>query len=53
MTRPLMSVGKICDEGHKVEFDKEKAVIKHQDGSLSCNFSASARWAVCGKDEAT
>ena len=38
VTRPLMSVGKICDEGHKVEFDKEKAVIKHQDGSLLATF---------------
>ena len=27
VTRPLMSVGKICDEGYKVDFFKEYAVI--------------------------
>ena len=27
VTRPLMSVGQICDEGYKVDFFKEYAVI--------------------------
>ena len=38
VTRPLMSVGKICDEGHNVTFDKEKAIVRHTDGSELARF---------------
>jgi len=33
-----MSVGKICDEGHNVTFDKEKAIVRHTDGSELARF---------------
>ena len=32
VTRPLMSVGKICDQGHTVSFDKDKAIIRNAAG---------------------
>jgi len=38
VTRPLMSVGKICDAGMKVEFDAEKAVVKNSAGKEICMF---------------
>ena len=33
VTRPRMSVGKICDNGLKVEFDNEKAVVRDKLGA--------------------
>ena len=33
VTRPLMSVGKICDEGHTVTFSDVMAVVNGKDGS--------------------
>ena len=39
VTRPLMSVGKICDEGHSVTFDAIMAVVKASDGSEICKFT--------------
>ena len=33
VTRPLMSVGKICDEGHSVSFNSIMAVVHGSDGS--------------------
>ena len=33
VTRPLMSVGKICDEGHTVTFSNVMAVVRAKDGS--------------------
>ena len=39
VTRPLMSVGKICDEGYKVIFDRKVArIINEADGSEICQF---------------
>lgn len=41
VTRPLMSVGKICDEGHKIAFDKLKAVVSNAQGAEICRFERS------------
>ena len=38
VTRPLMSVGKICDEGHEVTFNAVMAVVKDKSGSEICRF---------------
>jgi hypothetical protein len=39
VTRPLMSVGKICDNGMQVTFDDDKAEVRDKkDGSLLCVF---------------
>ena len=32
VTRPLMSVGKICDEGHNTTFDSVQAVVREAGG---------------------
>ena len=32
VTRPLMSVGKICDEGHNITFDNVCAVVRSKEG---------------------
>ena len=36
--RPLMSVGRICDEGHKITSDAVMAVVKNSDRSEMCRF---------------
>ena len=38
VTRPLMSVGRICDNGLKVEFDDKQAVVRDKDGTSVCMF---------------
>ena len=38
VTRPLMSVGKICDEGHSVTFDNVCAVVRSKEGQELCRF---------------
>ena len=38
VTRPLMSVGRICDEGHSITFDAVMAVVNGKDGSEICRF---------------
>ena len=38
VTRPLMSVGKICDEGHSVTFNSIMAVVHGADGAELCRF---------------
>ena len=38
VTRPLMSVGRICDEGHTIVFDSVMAIVKGKDGSELCRF---------------
>ena len=38
VTRPLMSVGRICDEGHRITFDAVMAVVNNSDGSEICRF---------------
>ena len=39
VTRPLMSVGKICDEGHNVTFDATSAVVRDSGGAELCRFT--------------
>ena len=39
VTRPLMSVGCICDEGHSITFDAVMAVVHAKDGSEVCRFT--------------
>ena len=38
VTRPLMSVGKICDEGHNITFDATQAVVRDKGGAELCKF---------------
>ena len=38
VTRPLMSVGRICDEGHNVLFDDVMAVVRTKAGEEECRF---------------
>ena len=38
VTRPLMSVGRICDEGHSVTFNQVMAVVNAADGTELCRF---------------
>jgi hypothetical protein len=38
ITRPLMSVGRVCDQGLTAKFDKEKAVISDEAGKVMCTF---------------
>ena len=38
VTRPLMSVGKICDEGHTVTFSDVMAVVHSKDGAELARF---------------
>ena len=38
VTRPLMSVGRICDQGHSITFDAVMAVVNASDGTELCRF---------------
>ena len=38
VTRPLMSVRKICDEGHNITFNAVMAVVHTPDGEELCRF---------------
>ena len=38
VTRPLMSVGRICDEGYTITFDQVMAVVKSKEGAELCRF---------------
>ena len=38
VTRALISVGRICDEGHSMTFDAAMAVVHAKDGSEVCRF---------------
>ena len=42
VTRPLMSVGRICDEGHSVTFSAVMAVVHAKDGTELCKFQRNA-----------
>ena len=42
VTRPLMSVGKICDEGHTVTFNHVMAVVHNTEGEELCRFTRNA-----------
>ena len=39
VTRPLMSVGRLCDAGCKVEFDDRQAIVRDRDGVDICLFT--------------
>ena len=39
VTRPLMSVGHICDQGLNVVFDKLHAIVRNQEGTEVCRFT--------------
>ena len=39
VTRPLMSVGKICDEGHSITFNAIMAVVHDKEGEEICRFN--------------
>ena len=39
VTRPLLSVSKICDAGMTVTFDQDKAVIFDKKGKEVCRFA--------------
>ena len=41
VTRPLMSVGKICDEGHNITFDAVHAIVREKSGTEICRFERS------------
>ena len=38
VTRPLMSVGKICDNGHSITFNAVMAVVTDKSGGEICRF---------------
>ena len=38
VTRPLLSVGKICDEGHSITYNNICAVVPSKDGEELCRF---------------
>ena len=42
VTRPLMSVGRICDEGFHVDFQKEFAVVSDKSGREVLKFERQA-----------
>ena len=42
VTRPLMSVGRVCDEGHNVTFDVEKVVVRSSAGDELRRFVRTA-----------
>ena len=42
VSRPLMSVGRICDSGLRVEFDKNVARVISQDGKVLTVFEREA-----------
>ena len=39
VTRPLMSVGHVCDKGLNVLFEKKHAIIRIQTGEEVCRFT--------------
>ena len=39
VTRPMMSVGRICDEGHEVTFDAVMTIVKDSGGTEICRFT--------------
>ena len=38
ITRPLMSVSRVCELGHKCVFDDEKAEVIAKNGTVLCTF---------------
>ena len=42
VSRPLMSIGRICDQGHSVTFTKHEAVVRNPAGKIVCTFKRDA-----------
>ena len=38
LTRPLMSVGQICDNGHRCVFEKDHALVMTPENEVLCRF---------------
>ena len=38
VTRPFMSVGRICDQGLKCFFDNQNALVMDAEGNTVCSF---------------
>ena len=38
VTRPLMSVGQVCDQGFKCTFDSKEALIVDKNNNAVCKF---------------
>ena len=38
VTRPLMSVGRVCDEGHSITFNNVMAIVHSKEGEELCRF---------------
>ena len=38
VTRPLMSVGRICDKGHEIIFNNVCAIVRSKGGEELCKF---------------
>ena len=47
VTRPLMSVSKICSNGFRCEFDNEKALVIDEKGHTHCKFIKRGGLYVC------
>ena len=47
ITRPLMSVSKVCDSGLTAEFNKERAVVRDGNGRTVCIFKRVGGLYVC------
>ena len=47
VARPLMSVGKIFDEGHKITFNNICAVVRSKDGAELCQFRREPTGGLC------
>ena len=47
VTRPLMSVSKVCDGGLTAHFDDKRAVVKDSKGKVVCVFRRQGGLYVC------
>ena len=47
VTRPLMSVSRICDGGMTALFDDKKAVVRDSKGKIVCVFKRQGGLYVC------
>ena len=47
VTRPLMSVSKICDQKFTCHFDDQKAVVKDRQGKIVCTFLRRGGLYIC------
>ena len=49
VTRPLMSVGKMCDNGLEITFNATQAIVKDRDGLQVCAFERAPGGLYLGK----